>query len=71
MAIDSFADAVLSDQELADRDLVLQFESLGDSCELGLVQRMVGVEPLGMFRFAGAPWRTPGRSVCSPRTANT
>jgi hypothetical protein len=57
MAIDSFADAALSDQELADRDLVLQFESLGDSCELGLVQRMVGVEPLGMFRFAGAPLR--------------
>lgn len=41
--------------ELSDHDLVLQFESLGDNCELGLVQRKVGAEPLGMFRFAGAP----------------
>ncbi|MGD0107005.1 MAG: hypothetical protein ABSC06_23645 [Rhodopila sp.] len=42
---------------LADNELVLRFESLGDSCELGLVQRSVGAEPLGMFRFAGAPLR--------------
>jgi hypothetical protein len=41
--------------EIADRDLVLQFESVGDNCELGLVQRMVGAEPLGLLRFAGAP----------------
>ncbi|MEA2731801.1 MAG: hypothetical protein QOF70_6276 [Acetobacteraceae bacterium] len=47
----------LAEAELADRELVLQFESLGDSCELGLVQRGVGAEPLGMFRFAGAPVR--------------
>jgi hypothetical protein len=52
MSIDTLAEAALSD-----RDLVLQFESLGDSCELGLVQRRVGAEPLGMFRFAGAPLR--------------
>jgi hypothetical protein len=52
MSIDTIAEAVLPD-----RDLVLQFESLGDSCELGLVQRRVGAEPLGMFRFAGAPLR--------------
>ena len=37
---------------LADRDLVLRFESLGDNCELGLVQRAAGVEPLGLLRFA-------------------
>jgi hypothetical protein len=42
---------------LADADLVLQFESLGDNCELGLVQRMAGAEPLGLLRFAGAPLR--------------
>ncbi len=42
---------------LSDRDLVLHFESLGDNCELGLVQRRVGAEPLGLFRFAGAPLR--------------
>lgn len=34
-------------------DLLLQFESLGDNCEFGLVQRRAGVEPLGLFRFAG------------------
>jgi|GEM_PF-1892007 len=42
---------------ISDRDLVLHFESLGDNCELGLVQRIVGAEPLGLFRFAGAPLR--------------
>jgi hypothetical protein len=52
MSIDTLAEAALSD-----RDLVLQFESLGDNCELGLLQRRVGAEPLGMFRFAGAPLR--------------
>jgi hypothetical protein len=52
MTIDAVAAAALSD-----RDLVLQFESLGDNCELGLVQRRVGVEPLGLFRFASAPLR--------------
>lgn len=52
MPHDAIAGAGLSDQEL-----VLKFESLGDNCELGLVQRRVGVEPLGMFRFAGAPLR--------------
>jgi hypothetical protein len=42
---------------LDDRDLVLAFESLGDNCELGILQRKVGVEPLGLLRFAGAPLR--------------
>jgi len=41
--------------EISDRDLVLKFESLGDNCELGLVQRRAGAEPLGLLRFAGAP----------------
>jgi hypothetical protein len=43
--------------ELADRELVLKFESLGDNCELGLVQRRVGAEPLGLLRFSGTPLR--------------
>ena len=34
-------------------DLMLEFESLGDNCEFGLVQRSVGAEPLGLLRFAG------------------
>ncbi|MEO9190842.1 MAG: hypothetical protein ABI224_12730 [Acetobacteraceae bacterium] len=36
---------------LSDTDLVQQFESLGDNCEFGLVQRYVLAEPLGLFRF--------------------
>jgi hypothetical protein len=40
-----------------DGDLVLRFESIGDNCELGLVQRQAGAEPLGLLRFAGAPLR--------------
>jgi predicted O-methyltransferase YrrM/capsular polysaccharide biosynthesis protein len=35
--------------------LVACFESLGDSCEFGLVQREAGAEPLGLLRFAGFP----------------
>jgi len=31
-----------------------RFQSLGDNCEFGLVQRRWGVEQLGLFRFAGA-----------------
>jgi hypothetical protein len=42
---------------LSDRDLVLNFESLGDNCEFGLVQRLAGAEPLGLFRFSGTPLR--------------
>ncbi len=33
--------------------LMTSFESLGDDCEFGFVQRYFGVEPLGIFRFAG------------------
>ena len=32
-------------------DLALCFESLGDNCEFGLVQRHMGAEPLGLLRF--------------------
>jgi hypothetical protein len=42
---------------LDDRDLVLQFESIGDNCEFGLLQRQAGAEPLGLLRFAGVPLR--------------
>jgi hypothetical protein len=35
--------------------LMLQFESLGENCEFGLVQRACGAEPLGLLRFASAP----------------
>jgi hypothetical protein len=35
--------------------LMLRFESLGENCEFGLVQRRCGAEPLGLLRFASAP----------------
>jgi hypothetical protein len=60
MTIDTLAEAELSDPEL-----VLQFESLGDNCELGLVQRMAGAEPLGMFRFTSAPVRNLIRAMAA------
>jgi hypothetical protein len=32
--------------------LVQMFESLGENCDLGVVQRAVGLEPFGLFRFS-------------------
>jgi hypothetical protein len=32
--------------------MIMRFESLGDNCEFGLVQRKLGAEPLGLLRFA-------------------
>jgi hypothetical protein len=32
--------------------MIMRFESLGDNCEFGLVQRQLGAEPLGLLRFA-------------------
>jgi hypothetical protein len=37
-------------------ELMLEFESLGENCEFGLVQRRCGAEPLGLFRFSSAPY---------------
>lgn len=33
--------------------LLRRFESLGDTCEFSFLQRRHGVEPVGLFRFAG------------------
>ena len=33
------------------RDLLLGFESIGEDCEFGLVQRRYGAEPLGLLRW--------------------
>jgi tetratricopeptide (TPR) repeat protein len=38
---------------LTGRELMMQFESLGDHCEFGLVQRHFGAEPLGLLRWSG------------------
>jgi hypothetical protein len=32
--------------------MITRFESLGDNCEFGLVQRRMGAEPLGLLRFS-------------------
>jgi hypothetical protein len=49
----------------SDSDIALAFESLGDNCELGLIQRRAGVEPLGLLRFAGAPLRNLLRGLAA------
>jgi hypothetical protein len=41
--------------------MIAGFESLGDNCEFGLVQRHVGAEPLGLLRFAGMSVPVPHR----------
>lgn len=43
--------------------LVMRFESLGDNCEFGLVQRRCGQEPLGLLRFASIELRELLRGV--------
>lgn len=35
------------------RDIMARFQSLGDNCEFGLVQRWAEAEPLDLLRFAG------------------
>lgn len=40
---------------MTDEELLPGFESLGDNCEFGLVQRSAGVERVGFFRFNFAP----------------
>ena len=37
---------------IATNDLAARFESLGDNCEVGLLQRYCDIEPLGLFRFS-------------------
>ena len=43
------------------REVMLQFENLGDNCEFGLVQRHFGADPVGLLRFAGL--RDPRRLI--------
>ncbi|HEX4261780.1 MAG TPA: hypothetical protein VHY76_11840, partial [Acetobacteraceae bacterium] len=37
---------------IAAGELMKNFESLGDNCEFGILQRRCGVEPLGLLRWA-------------------
>ena len=34
-------------------ELVMSFESIGDNCEFGLMQRTVGIERMGLLRYGG------------------
>lgn len=45
--------AVDADKREVAVNIFSEMESLGDSCVFGLVQRLAGIEPLGLFRFAG------------------
>jgi Flp pilus assembly protein TadD len=44
---------VYSDDGDDARELIMGFESIGENCELGFVQRHFEAEPLGLFRWAG------------------
>jgi hypothetical protein len=37
------------------REALLNVQSLGVNCEIGFIQRLVGAEPLGLFRWTFAP----------------
>ena len=53
-------EAIIAQQQSQDglvmHRLVLDFESLGSNCELGMVQRHFNAEPLGLFRFGYTPF---------------
>jgi tetratricopeptide (TPR) repeat protein len=46
--------AAAAAESVSTKDLMLSFESLGERCDFGAVQRRYGVEPLGLLRFAYA-----------------
>ena len=52
---DTLAASAAAAAELAPADLLARFESLGQNCEFGLVQRQAGAEPLGLLRFSSTP----------------
>jgi len=52
----SAAETTVSRREVTASELMMNFESLGDNCEFGFVQRFHGVEPLGLLRFSTMPY---------------
>ncbi len=40
---------------LSDRDILDTFESLGDSCEFGVVQKKAGIETMSVFKWSATP----------------
>jgi tetratricopeptide (TPR) repeat protein len=51
-AVPPEADDVAPQSDPSAANLMLAFESLGERCDFGAVQRHYGVEPLGLLRFA-------------------
>ncbi|MCQ8242171.1 tetratricopeptide repeat protein [Rhizosaccharibacter radicis] len=49
---DADAPSAATDAMPVGKELALLFEGLGDHCEFGIVQRRLGAEPIGLFRFA-------------------
>jgi tetratricopeptide (TPR) repeat protein len=47
--------ALQSPEKQRARTLLSRFESLGDACEFGIVQREFGLEPLGLLRWSSIP----------------
>jgi hypothetical protein len=50
--LDDLSQYVRQQTGLTVNQLVMQFESLGENCEFGLVQRRCDAEPLGLLRFS-------------------
>jgi len=48
-------DTIAAADRISVGDLMLKFESLGQNCEFGLVQRQCGAEPLSLLRFSSTP----------------
>lgn len=48
-------DTIAAADRISVGELMLQFESLGQNCEFGLVQRQCGAEPLSLLRFSSTP----------------
>ena len=55
MPDDAAPGAAVASADISVTDLMLAFESLGERCDFGAVQRHYGVEPLGLLRFAFSP----------------
>lgn len=50
--LDDISQYIKQQTGLTPTQLVMQFESLGENCEFGLVQRRCDAEPLGLLRFS-------------------
>jgi hypothetical protein len=48
-------ETIAAADRIAVGELMLKFESLGQNCEFGLVQRQCGAEPLSLLRFSSTP----------------